>query len=219
VSTLGIASGIAGILGGMLRGRNQSDAEAEAIRARNAVTRAELDRQRRFGARAGGAFRDSLSGFDADTQAGRLDAGQNDAIGLLLANAPDAATVGPFGFGGSQPAVADAESKAVTDALAKGATDSTARGNLLGWGELNRENQSGLDKYGRRIDKISDFSRNSASLAELERAIAGNNTYRPPSTLADLLTFAGTVGGYRAGEGRSLFNWPTPTLQGGSRLF
>jgi hypothetical protein len=172
--------------------------------ARNAATTQELERQRGYGDRSRAEFDRSLNVFDPTAQAQGLQTAQSSIGDILASNAPT--DVGSITTSTAPAAVGRNENRVIGDVFAKAADQSGRTAKLKGYDQQRFNDKLALGQNARGIDMISDLSRTSAGVNQVEQRAAGTNAYRPPSGLGDLLQFAGTVGGYSAGRGGSILD-------------
>jgi hypothetical protein len=174
------------------------------IEARNAATRAELERQKGYQGQTSGIFNTSVGGFAPEAQQATLASGKADASALFSGNAPTALNVGTIGTKTAGDYTKGAEAKTVADVFAGNAARSSSLANLTGWDNAGMSNRMNLNNAGMGMDVIRDFSRNSARVGGLEQQVNANNAWRPPSGLGDLLSFAGNAVGFGSGGGMTL---------------
>lgn len=212
---LTLAATVAGGVGKMISASEANASNRAMVDARNKATNDEFARQEGYQQQAGGIFDGVLNKFAGPAQTTGLADAQAGSGAAIRANQPT--NVGSILLGGSaSPQAVAAQGGTIADAFARGGERATALGNLTGYDRMQNQNALNLSESGRGINTISDFSRGSASLVPLEREVAGNNAYKPPSGLGDLLSFVGNVGAFKGGEGTlptmSIFKPRTGTL-------
>lgn len=199
---ISIGAAVASAAGSAITGYENSQSQKAMVKARNAATEAELARQHGFQDQAGGVFNDALSLFSPQAVSDRLAAAKSGAGSTIQGNIP-----GDYGSINTRfaPNAAKAgEAKSIADLFGKSMDRSTNMGNLIGYDQFGFDNKLNLTGTGRQLDTISDFSGNSARVGGLEQEVNANNAYKPPSGLGDLLSIAGTLGGYYGGRGTTL---------------
>lgn len=199
-------------LGSLVSASEQNASNRAMVEARNKATTDELARQKGFQTQAGDVFSGALGRFSPANYGASLDAAKAGAGAFLRGNQPMAA--GSITLKGAPPVAADYEAKTIADAFGRNADRSTTLGNLTGYGQQGFDDAMALSGSGRKLDTINNFSRGSASLTPLEREVAGNNAYRPPSGLGDILSFAGNLGSFKSGAG----TLPTASIFGNKPL-
>lgn len=188
-----------GAVGKAISGSEANASRNAQIEARNKATNDELARQAGYQDQASGLFDSAFSRFAPTTLATGLDTAKASSVGDILANQP--MNVGSILTKGAAPQMAAAEGRSIAGAFDRNTARGTALGNLSGYGTQMADNGLALNDSGRKLATVSNFSRGSAALTPLEREVAGNNAYRAPSGLGDLLGFAGTLGSYAGGGG------------------
>lgn len=198
-----LALGSAAVAGtGALINASETNATRQRMTgARNAATRAEMDRQRVFQDKSGKMFDESLNNFSPEQQAAALIGDQATATSGYSANAPIA--VGSVSSGNGPAVVKTAEDKSIADAFARGSAKDAALGKLAGWDQRAFGNNIKLNTSGRELDLNTDFAKTSAGVNRLEQDAAYNNAFRPNSGIGDILGFAGSVGAHYGGKGGS----------------
>lgn len=188
---------------GSLISANEANSNAESVaNARNAATRAELERQKAYGAQARGEFDKSLDLFGPGAQTASLGKAQSDIGSLLHSNTPDAARVGTITTANAPAAVGVSEGKKLGDVFGYLGQSADNLGNLKGYDQNTFNTNQGLTTQGRNIGVITDNSKVSADVNKMEQSAAATNAYKPPSGIGELLSFAGNTGSYYAGGGK-----------------
>lgn len=201
-----IAGMALGGVGQVVNGMEANANNRRIIEARNAATQAELKRQHEYQTQSGGIFDASLGNFAPAVQTQRLGDAQTADRGFLASNAPTADQVGNIGFGDAGAASKAAAAQSLAQIFAANAARSDALGKLSGWDTLGFENKVGLAGSGRSLGTISNLSSNSARVGDLEREVAAENAYRPPSGLGSIIGFAGNMLAGRGGTSMPTFN-------------
>lgn len=204
-----------GALGGLYNGYQQYQNQKNAIAARNAAAQAELARQHKYQADASKVFDTTMAGFQPGAQAQALTDAQAGTNKVLTGNDPlnlggigtRAVDAAPGGAA-ANPVVANAAAHKVADVFARGTARDNALADLTGWNQRQFDNGLNLAGSGRNLSVISDLSKVSAGVGNMEEQAAYANAQRTPNALGDLLMFAGKVGGYGGAKG-----WwnPAPT--------
>lgn len=205
---LALAGAAASTGGQLIKGHEAADNNRRQIEARNAATNAELARQKGFQDQSGGIFDGILGKFAPGAQATGLTGNQAAATTAITGNQP--LNVGSILTKGAAPQAAAAEGKTVADAFNLNNARGTALGNLTGYTQQGLGDTLNLADSGRNLGVVSNLSNASASLTPLDREVASNNAYRPPSGLGDILGFVGNVASGYAGRGM-----PTTSIFGG----
>lgn len=197
--------------------------QGKMIAARNEATTRELGRQHEFQAKSGETFKKSVDQFMPEQQETALTQAQTRATDQFNANAP--VSVGGISSGNGPQIVKDTENKTIADAFSKIGNQNAAFGKLAGWDQRAFDNNVGLNANGRDLNINSDLARTSAGVNRLEQDAATRNAFKPNSGIGDLLKFAGSVGAYSGGQGKTfgdLFGglkagtpWAAPTAPQG----
>lgn len=192
------AAALSGI-GSMISGAEQARSDRAVVEARNKATEDEIARQQGYQQEAGGVFDGLLSQF-GPSRTDNLVENQTRAAEFFNSNTPQNFG-GPIGAAGAPRQTGEAYDSALGGVFDRAAQRGTALGNLTGYGQQNFDTGLDISDAGRRIGTVQDLSRGSAGLVDLDRTVAGNNAYRPPSGLGDLFSFGGNLLGFKAGEG------------------
>lgn len=198
--TLGAMALSAG--GSLVNSSEQNATQGRMIAARNRATQEELARQRAFQAQSGKTFNKQMVAFDPHKQESDLQAAQGAATDQFKANAP--IDVGGISSGNGPQVVNSAADKSVADAFGRGTAQDAALGQLTGWNQRALNNNLGLNNTGRNLDLTSDFAKTSAAVNRLEQDADYRNAYQPNSGIGDIMKFAGSVGAYEGGQGKTL---------------
>lgn len=191
-----------GALGSAVNGYESSQNAAAQINARNAATRAELQRQKGYGAQTQADFNKSLDIYAPGAQAQGLADSQGSVGDVLARNTPT--NVGSITTAGAPRVVADSESSRLADVFKTAADRNANLANLKGYDQQMFGNKVALNQNARDIDMTGDFAKVSSGVSGIEQRAAANNAAKPLSGIGSLLQFAGTVGANRAGRGGSI---------------
>lgn len=202
---ISIGSLALGAIGSGISAYERNKTNSSMIKARNAATLAELQRQREYNARTQAEFGKSMDLFNPNNQAERLTTEQNNVADLFQRTAPTAEATGSISTGNAPRVVADTEGKEIADVFGRNLNEGNALSKVAGYDQRFFNNNVDLNKNARNIDLIGDFAKTSAAVSGVEQRAAYNNAFRPPSGIGDLLSFAGSVGGFKAGQGWNPF--------------
>lgn len=183
-------------LGAIIAGNEKASAERNAINARNAATRAEIDRQHGYQATTGAEFNKSVDLFNPQAVSNGLVGAQNAATTNLNANQP--VDFGSIVTSRATPAAQAAQAGTVADVFGRAGQRDTAQGNLAGYGNQVFDNNLALKGAGRNIDLTASNARVSQGVGAQEADAAYNNASRQSSGIGEILS---TLGGIGAGGG------------------
>ncbi len=172
---------------------NKEAVEKDAA-ARDAVMRAEGERQRKFQEQAGAETDATLTKFDRGAQEnGTAQAEQRRMAGVDAATAKIEANAVPTG--GSAPQVVQSDmARKIAEAVGRGRGIVRSQAKLQAYGDNQLNNGVSLNRAGQGIDMISNASRASSGIVPYELDAAGHagDKYR---TIADLFRMGGNVAG------------------------
>lgn len=188
--------------GSVYSGMEASDNARRTQEARNAATMAEVERGKAYGDKSRAVFDTSLNSFKTDPSGA-----QEATRAAISGNAPSAAQVGTISTGNGPQVVADREGSKLASVFTRNAGLDNALGTLKGYDANTTNNQLNLNQSGRDINTIGDFAKTSANVNAVEQRAAGQNAYKPPSGIGEILQTAGKIGGYYGGKG---FTFGTP---------
>lgn len=209
---LSLATMAIGGIGSAVSASERNASNRAMVDARNKATTDEFARQDGYQQQSSGIFDGVLNKFSGPAQTQGLADAKAGAGAAIRGNQPT--NVGSILLGGAaSPQAVAAQDNTISDAFARGGERATALGNLTGYDRQGTQDRLNLTDSGRGLDTISNFSQGSASLLPLEREVAGNNAYKPPSGLGDLLSFVGNVGSFKGGEG----TLPTKSIFGAQK--
>ncbi len=187
--------------GSAINGIEQHNTQNSMIEARNAATRAELERQRKMQAQAGQIFNDTQKSFEPESQAKALTDQQTAVTDNFQGGTPTATDIGSISSAGAPRVVKEAADKKVGDVFNRASKLNTSLGTLRGYDQNFFNNNVNLNDSARKLGTVSDLARTSAAVNGLEQNAAYRNAYKPNSGIGDILGFAGNIGAYGAGKG------------------
>lgn len=193
---------LASAAGGLISGNEANSNARRQQEARNAVTLAELARQKAYGDQARGQFDKSMALFGPGAQEASLAKAQGDIGSLITGNIPTAESIGTITTASAPRGVASSENDRLAGVFQRLGQNAINLGNLKGYGQSVFDTNLGLNQTGRDIDRIGDLSKTSARVAEIEKGAAATNAYKPPSGIGELLSFAGNAGLTLSGKGK-----------------
>jgi hypothetical protein len=193
----------ASIAGGVMQSQSAANNQIAEINAQNDATKANLAREQQYQTEANQVFQGTLKQFDPNEQAQNLQTSQAGDTKLFAGNAPTESQIGAGGVSTAfaPKVVQDSAAEKVASRIGKGGVFDKNAGTLAGYGSSMLDNSLGIKGTADNLGTISDFARNNASLAPLERSAAMNNAYKAPSPLGSMLSTLGGVGMQVAGSG------------------
>lgn len=171
-------------------------------KAKDAAFMAEQTRQKGYQADAGKAFNDTLSKFQPDQQQKTI----GDMIfqrNQNIENASPAADIGSYGATttNAPKVVASDLASRLEGSQNKATTNANNLSKLKSFGDLIFSNSQALNTGGQDINRINNFSSNSANINQAEQSQAYSNAKKNPSMIGDLLNLAGSAAGADAFTG------------------
>ena len=186
-------------LGGNMITAAESNANAKRMAAaRNEELRQFTEKQRKLDAMNTETFNDRMKDYSKEGQDQALD----NAITARTETITDAQGIPTtdIALSGSAPAVVKGEiAKRMLDAFDESKAKAQALGKLSGFNDQWFSNNIGLTDTARKIKTNNAFASSNAAMLPGLQDLAEAGAYRPSSGLGQVLSGAGSLGGYYAG--------------------
>lgn len=216
---IALGSAAASTGGALLNSSQQSANQAAGIRAKNEAAAATAAKEAQLQQEATGVFQSTLKPFQDTNPQTSLNTAQTGNTAAITANAPTAASLAGGGVTTNAPKVVqDSSNGTIANRLHAIGTNAANLGNLTGYDTNNQNNTRAVADAAQKIGTLGNFAGSDASVGTALQNAAVTNSQKPPSPFGDLLSGAGSLGGYFAGQNGAFSNIfskmpkPTPTL-------
>jgi hypothetical protein len=214
---IALASAAASAGGAIMNSNAQAANQANAINAKNKATQDMLAQQAAQQKLATNVFQSTLQPFQDQTPQQSVQPAQAANTSAILANAPVRDVLAGGATSANAPKVVqDSANNSIASRMQKIGQYGENLGNLTGYDTANAGTSRDLKDAALKIGTYGDFAKEDAATgnAAIDSAIA--NSQKPVSSFGDLLSTAGQLGGYYAGQNgafKNLFGPAQKTLQ------